>query len=246
MTLERSDILMVLGMVIFVPAFMFQVFKLFKGGKHTIGIVASSWLMNFIGRYLWIIYGFLIGSLVSDNGVQKSLFSGNVILFGQSIITILTISMLYYSFRNINNFGAYKKELFKKRLFVSRLLLDVFVLTSVLVFGLALNGVIYIPTHKVTALVISIIATSFTGMAFLPQGIKVIKTKNTKSTSIYLSTLFAMGNTLLIISLMVKIFDHNELLISNIGGIILPIISTSMMYIISFVKLSNILAKKEK
>lgn len=190
-------------------------------------------------------YGFLIGSLVT-HGVQKSFLSGNIILFGQGIVTVLTVSMLYYSLRNHRNKGEYKKDLFKKRLFALRLVLDTVTIVSMLVFALALHGVIKIPTSKVAALIVATIATFFTGIAFLPQGIKVIKMRKTKSTSIYLSSLFAIGNSLLILALLVKIIDHNELLVSNIGGIILPVLSTSMMYVITFIKISNMIKLKEK
>lgn len=248
--------------MILVPAFAFQLLKLLKKGKHTIGFSPLSWTLNFSGRYLWIIFAFLaIASLEPENATWKAVAAKDALLFGQAAISMMTVPILYYSFRNKNTEGQYTKEHFKKKLFWVRLGLGLMTFISMAIFGVLLNmtnnGITFSEESrkamKIIVVVIGFAAAIMTGVAFLPQGMKTIKSKKTTSTSILLSSCFAIGNTLIILSFIVDLAMaptaklHDPLyVLMDLAVIIFPSISTTIMYIITFIKAKNMIKNGEK
>lgn len=244
-------IVTVIGFIIFIPSFAFQMFRIYKKGKHTVNFSPTSWTLNFIGRFLWIAYGLFFGAASKDNQGLALLT-----VIGQGLVTLMTIPILYYTFRNHPYKGEYAKSNFNKKLFAIRMGLLVFILASILVACLGIMGTFNVgkmPSAGLLAFALS--CTFFTSVAFLPQTIKTIKNKNTTSTSFFLSFLFAVGNTLLILAFLLKIINYkhdywligdpvgvktlSDACVSYVGIVILPVPTIILMFWVAAIKFAN-------
>lgn len=231
-----SEILMVLGISFLVPAFLFQLKRIYRGGKHTVGINHYSWILNYVGRYLWIPYSVLTYSNLADNKID---WTGIVMLFGQGIAALSCIPVIYYSFRN-GQHGRYEKKEFKTNIFIIKIIMFIFTLTSMSIFvAYSLGAFKPFVLHPTGMFIFGLITASFTGIAFLPQTIKVIKSKVTKSISLPLVLLFTIGNSILIAYMIVRMIAAGPDWWKTIGSVGLVSISVILMSIQLIIKIKN-------
>jgi len=129
--------------------------------------------------------------------------------------------------------------------FVIRVALTVITIVSI-VFGiLAHENILIHPSMSNSGQqIFGIVTTVITAIAFLPQTYNVLKTRVTKSISLKSTLMFAIGNTLLITSMIIKCVDQDATQL--IGSIVLGSVSTLLMYITSAIKYKNIKTKNEK
>ncbi|TCG10415.1 PQ-loop domain-containing transporter [Mycoplasma todarodis] len=227
-------IILIIGMIILDASFLFQIVKIWTE-KHSFGLSLTSWIINMIGRVIWIVYGMLL-----------STHGGVVLTIGQGLCGLMTIPVIYYILRNRKTNGEYKKEHFSKPLFMLRIIL-ITIITSLIitciVFSiLAINEKSKIGEDKLI-LAISLIGSSFTGLSFLPQAIKTIKTQDTKATSLNLCIAFIIGNSLMITYLLIQAVNDDVL--KYIAGIIFTSISVLSMMTITIIKVKNIIKLKQ-
>lgn len=103
---------------------------------------------------------------------------------GQGLTTLMTVPILYYSYRNNKNKGEYAKEHFQRKLFLIRLSLVVLTIAICVVSILGIEGVYKQVNIGHGALLIFALSCSvFTSVAFLPQTLRTIKNRKTNSTS---------------------------------------------------------------
>ncbi|MCP4337265.1 MAG: PQ-loop repeat-containing protein [Mycoplasma sp.] len=227
-------IILILGMIILVVSFTFQIIKVWNE-KHSHGLSLTSWTINMLGRVIWVIYGMLL----STGG-------GIVLTIGQGLCAMMSIPVIYYILRNRKNEGRYKKEDFNKYLFAWRVLMLVVLLTLIIicvVFSImSINQNSKISEEK-TIFTISLIGSSFTGFAFLPQTIKTLKTQNTKSTSLNLCLAFIVGNILMISYLSIQAFNVSPM--KYIPAISFTSFSVLLIIVIVIIKIKNIIKNKD-
>ncbi len=232
--MDNLLIILIMGMIILDASFMFQIIKIWTE-KHSFGLSLSSWIINMIGRVIWIVYGMLL-----------STHGGIVLTIGQGLSGLMTIPVIYYILRNRKTKGEYKKEHFSKPLFTFRILMiiiiSILIITCIIFSIFAINENTRIGEGKLI-LVISLIGSSFTGLSFLPQAIKTVKTKDTKATSLNLCIAFIIGNSLMISYLLIQAI--NDDVFKYIAGIIFTSISVISMITISIIKIQNIIKFKQ-
>ncbi|CAM9122031.1 PQ-loop domain-containing transporter [Mycoplasma todarodis] len=232
--MDNLLIILIIGMIILDASFLFQIVKIWTE-KHSFGLSLTSWTVNMIGRIIWIVYGMLL----SNHG-------GIVLTIGQGLCGLMTIPVIYYILRNRKTDGEYKKEHFSKPLFALRVFMVAIIFTLIvtcIAFSiLAINEKDKIGEDKMI-LVISLIGSSFTGLSFLPQAIKTVKTQDTKATSLNLCLAFILGNSLMITYLMIQAV--NDDVMKYIAGIIFTSISVLSMITITIIKIKNIITLKQ-
>lgn len=238
-----SEILMVLGISFLIPAFGMQVHKIYTKGKTSTGINKYSWILNYIGRYLWIPYSVFTYSNLR-NGVD---WTGLVMLVGQGIAALSCIPVIYYSYRNHKTDGIYTKEHFRLKLFILKILSFAFTLVSMGIFiAYGLGAFTPFTLNSMGMFAFGLITALFTGIAFLPQTIKVIKTKVTKSISLPLVLLFTIGNSILIAYMIVRMTAAGSDWWKTIGSVILVSISVILMGTQTIIKIKNLKTDKVK
>ncbi len=223
-------ILLIIGMTILDIAFFSQVFSIWRT-KTSLGLSWMSWTINFVGRLIWIIYGMLLVE-----------WGGLVISIGQGICCLVSIPVLYYINRNKMAGGQYIKEHFNLYFFLLRIISVIAILALMVVCSY--YGVVYTMNNKsfmsvTNVFIIALFGSAFTGFSFLPQTIKTIKTRSTKSTSLYLCLWFIVGNSLLIAYLMFSMIIHSNKILQYIPAILSTSLSIISMIIIFIIKLQN-------
>ncbi|NQZ28926.1 MAG: hypothetical protein HRT98_00920 [Mycoplasmatales bacterium] len=232
--MDNLLIILIIGMIILDASFLFQIVKIWTE-KHSFGLSLTSWTINMIGRVIWIIYGMLL-----------STHGGIVLTIGQGLCGLMTIPVIYYILRNKKTNGEYKKEHFNNSLFVFRIMMIITIATLIItciVFSIfAINKKDKIGEDKII-LIISLVGSSFTGLSFLPQAIKTVKTQDTKATSLNLCIAFILGNSLMITYLTIQAI--NDDILKYIAGIIFTSLSVVSMIIITIIKVKNIIISKQ-
>ncbi len=232
--MDNLLIILIVGMIILDASFLFQIVKIWTE-KHSFGLSLTSWTVNMIGRVIWIVYGMLL-----------STHGGIVLTVGQGLCGLMTIPVIYYILRNRKTDGEYKKEHFSKSLFTFRVLMVsiilILIITCIIFSVLAINERNKIGEDKLI-LAISLIGSSFTGLSFLPQAIKTVRTQDTKATSLNLCIAFIIGNTLMITYLTIQAVNDDVL--KYIAGIVFTSISVISMITIAIIKIKNIITLKQ-
>lgn len=228
--------LMLMGSTILVGSFFAQITRVYRF-KLSSGINIFSWIQNFIGRCLFVIYG-----------IWAPGTTGLIIVVSQGLCGLFSVPMIYYCVRNWKTNGEYVKQHFNKILFLSRVLLSIFCVILI-TFALlcrkevALINVKQISKHDI--FIISIFCSIIASTSFIPQAIKIIKTKNTRSLSLNLTLLFITGNLLIIAAFIVTGVAHDAIY-EYIFPIILTTIAATSMTINCTFKLSNKIKFGEK
>ncbi|WP_131599660.1 PQ-loop repeat-containing protein, partial [Mycoplasma marinum] len=163
---------------------------------------------------------------------------GIVLTVGQGLCGLMSIPIIYYIIRNRNTNGEYIKNNFNNKLFVARVvsvaMLFILIVVSTCLGAFAVKGN-YKQASGTTILIISIIGSAFTGLSFLPQTIRTIRTRNTKSTSLYLCIAFIIGNVLMISYLLFGVVTIS--VEKYISGVIFTTISVISMSLIAIIKI---------
>lgn len=228
--------LMLMGSTILVGSFFAQITRVYRF-KLSSGINIFSWIQNFIGRCLFVIYG-----------IWAPGTTGLIIVVSQGLCGLFSVPMIYYCVRNWKTNGEYVKQHFNKILFLSRVLVSIFCVILI-TFALlcrkevALINVKQISKHDI--FIISIFCSIIASTSFIPQAIKIIKTKNTRSLSLNLTLLFITGNLLIIAAFIVTGVAHDAIY-EYIFPIILTTIAATSMTINCTIKLSNKIKFGEK
>ncbi len=234
MNLQPTDIALLIGASVLTISFVFKWYQT-TTKKHTIEMSLKSWIIMLFGRMLWCIYGFMLGTI-----------GGIFILVAQGLIACMTVPIIYYISRNKGTEGEYFKKHFNKKLFLMRMLIDFIILTIICLFVVFTS---YHPHWNYSVpnwliFVIGTIGAATTAYALLPQTIKIIKSKNTKSMSLPLQTTFILGNAIIIIYLLYQLITTGNYM-SYLGSIIFGITSTLLMVPILVIKVKNIHKFKE-
>ncbi|MBN4089541.1 PQ-loop domain-containing transporter [Mycoplasma enhydrae] len=205
----------------------------------------SFWIF-YVGLVIWIIYG-----VFTPNEDGWYVFLANLFC---SIIYSFTMFFLYH----------YNKELNKKQktwAYVSIALTELFVISLTVVFFILVDQKLKTGTFynkdglisffdQTTSLVIGLITPSFTTLAFMPQLIKGLKTKQFKGLSPWMPFLFIINNTLWIIffSLSIqraRILSSPESL-STLNGLIGALIWQVLSSIVYTLQFSFIISYERK
>ncbi|WP_168388297.1 PQ-loop domain-containing transporter [Mycoplasma marinum] len=203
--------------------------------KHTIEVSLKSWIIMFIGRMFWCIYGFLLGTI-----------GGIFILIAQGLIAAMTVPIIYYIMRNEKTKGRYHKDHFRKELFIFRIIMDFMVISIICILTIYSH---YFERNNYTIpkeviLIVGTIGAAITAFALMPQSLKTIKSRNTESMSLPLQITFIIGNAIIISYLIYELaMTHNTM--NYIGSIFFGIISTLVMVPIAVIKINNIIKLKE-
>lgn len=201
--------LTLIGSTILVLGFTPQSKKIYTL-KHTYGISKISWIQNYVGRIVYSIYCTIaLGRSANDTANLATLPT----IIGQLLVGAMSVAVVYYTIRNTRTSGEYKKEHFNRNLFATRIAMDIFLAVAAVVIILMSStiNVIHILPKNSTSHGMLIFNTFFgffacaiVSGAFIPQSIKTIRTRNTKSTSLALTIMFAIGNSLLALMFVVK------------------------------------------
>lgn len=228
--------LMLMGSTILVGSFFAQITRVYRF-KLSSGINIFSWIQNFIGRCLFVVYG-----------IWAPGTTGLIIIVSQGLCGLFSVPLIYYCVRNWKTNGEYVKQHFNKFLFLSRVLVAIFCV-ALIIFALlcrkeiAIINVKQISKHDI--FVISIFCSIIASTSFIPQAIKILKTKNTRSLSLNLTLLFIVGNLLIITAFIVTGVAHDAIY-EYIFPIILTTIAATSMTINCTIKLSNKIKFGEK
>lgn len=228
--------LMLLGSTILVGSFFAQITRVYRF-KLSSGINIFSWIQNFIGRCLFVVYG-----------IWAPGTAGLIIVISQGLCGLFSVPLIYYCLRNWKTNGEYVKQHFNKVLFSSRVLVSLMCISLIIFALLCRKEVEVIRVKQISkhdVFVISIFCSIIASTSFIPQAIKIMKTKNTKSLSIVLTFLFIIGNLLIIAAFIVTGIAHDAIY-EYIFPIILTSIAATSMTINCSIKLSNKIKFGEK
>lgn len=203
MTMETTILLLMLsGSTILVGSFFAQIIRVYRF-KLVSGINLFSWTQNFIGRCLFVVYG-----------IWAPGTAGLIIVVSQGLCGLFSIPLIYYCLRNRKTSGEYVKQHFNNILFASRVLAAVSVVTLILIALLCrkeINVIDVVQLSKHDVFIISIFCSVIASTSFIPQAIKIMRTKNTKSLSVILTSLFIVGNLLIISAFITTGIYHNAM-----------------------------------
>lgn len=249
-----------IGSTILVIGFIPQSRKIYTL-KHTYGISKVSWIQNYVGRLTYSLYcAFALGTATGDGAAIANAATFPTII-GQLLVGVMSVAVIYYTLRNQRTSGEYKKEEFRRKLFALRIGLDVLLAIASILIILMTKAVdvIHIPhgeTHSalIFNIVFGIIAPAIVSTAFIPQSIKTIRTRNTKSTSLALTIMFSIGNSLLALMFVVKAINmglngtHDVALniLQYSGSIFFIFMGVFAMIIIIVIKVNNMKKLGEK
>lgn len=229
-------VLMLLGSTILVGSFFAQITRVYRF-KLASGINLFSWVQNFIGRNLFVIYG-----------IWAPGTTGLIIIISQGLCGLFSIPLIYYCIRNRKTNGEYVKQDFNKFLFASRMItaaLSIGLVIFALLCRTEINVISVDRLSKHDVFIISIFCSVIASTSFIPQAIKIMRSKNTKSLSLVLTILFITGNLLIICAFITTGIAHHAMY-EYIFPTILTSIAASAMTINFSIKIRNKIKFGEK
>ncbi|MGX9358914.1 SemiSWEET family transporter [Mycoplasma sp. 2575] len=194
----------------------------------------SFWIF-YIGIIIWLIYGVFTGD---ENGWY--IFLANLIC---SFIYAFTMYFLYHYNKAITK--KQKKFATAAIVLVELFATSIFAVFIVLVFQKINTGYFYpivgnriAVFDKVTSLIIGLITPAGTTLAFMPQLIKGLKTRNFKSISPWMLFIFILNNLWWIIFFILSIVDKNikgeEAALNGLIGALVWQIVSLIVYTVQF------------
>lgn len=228
--------LMLLGSTILVGSFFAQITRVYRF-KLASGINLFSWVQNFIGRCLFVIYG-----------IWAPGTAGLIIVVSQGLCGLFSIPLIYYCIRNRKTQGEYVKQHFSKLLFTLRLSAATFCVGLIVFAILCRKEVSVIEVEQISKheiFIISIFCSIIASTSFIPQAIRIMKSRNTKSLSVVLTILFIIGNLLIICAFITTGIAHHAMYEYLFPTILTSIAATSMTINFS-IKIHNKMKNGEK